>query len=52
MESKEIKAKAQNLLLKNGIGVFVGEEKVLRILQEIMDNEITPDDIDITLKTV
>lgn len=52
MESKEIKAKAQNLLLKNGIGVFVGDEKVLRILQEIIDNEITPEDIDITLKTV
>lgn len=52
MESKEIKAIAQNLLLKNGIGVFVGDEKVLRILQEIIDKEITPEDIDITLKTV
>lgn len=52
MELNKIKKMAQDLLLQNDLSVFVGEEKILTILQEIVDEKIDPGDIDITLKTL
>lgn len=52
MDIITLKNEAAKLLGNYSFGIFVGDEKILKTLQEIIDNEIEDYEIEILLKTL
>lgn len=47
-----LKDRAKRILGSVSFGIFIGEDKILRILQEIIDNNVQEDSVDLLSKTL